>query len=250
MCSRRQNGLARNAMAKKNMAKKKKTASKKSAAAGARTTAAKSGSKSPSARGSSRKKTARKRPKSKTSRHTDAWAALTSEELERRFREMPPSEILDAFERSYTSEVVNVLLDLRRASVRQLFEALAGVRKRAIATIVTLYHYRVYLMNPLPLEVGNERTPNYYAILGVPRDADAEDIRLAHRLLVKAHDIADFSPPMRAGGEERLAEIEDAYRHLHPETRRSQADQLLPNIHYLYPRRDHSWLEATLRILE
>ncbi len=55
---------------------------------------------------------------------------------------------------------------------------------------------------------------------------------------------------MRPVGELRLAEIDDAFRHLHPEEKRSQSDQILPNIHYLYPRRDQSWLEATQRILE
>jgi hypothetical protein len=215
------------------MAKKKPA--RKSPAGGARKTA---------------KTSAGKTTRRRTTKHTESWSAMSTAELEQYLMETPPADILDAFEQSYTTDVVNLLLDLRRSVVRQLFEELARVRKRAILPVVTLYHYRVYLMNPLPLEVGSERTPNYYAILGVPRDADEEDIKLAHRLLAKAHDIADFSPSMRAVGEQRLAEIDDAFRHLHPEARRSESDQLLPNIHYLYPRRDHSWLEATQRILE
>ncbi len=243
------------------MAKKKTTSSKKSPAAAVDATkstqsGSQSGDSSADSKSAASKSAASKRAtkaaakKRRTTRHTDSWSALSSAEIERYFVETPPADILDAFEQSYTSDVANVLLDLRRSAVRQLFEGLASVRKRGISTLVTLYHYRIYLMNPLPLSVGHDRTPNYYAILGVPRDADVDDIKLAHRLLVKAHDSGDFSPPMRPFGEVRLAEIDDAFRHLHPEEKRSQSDQILPNIHYLYPRRDQSWLEATQRILE
>ena len=119
-----------------------------------------------------------------------------------------------------------------------------------MVSVVAMYYYKEYLMNPLPLEVGNDRTPNCYAILGIPRDADIQDIKMAHRLLVKAHDTENFSPPMRAAGLERVAEINDAFRHLQSEEKRRAADTLLPNMHYLYPRLDQSWLKAAQRILE
>ena len=237
-------------LARKTMAKKKATSKKSAVAAVETTKSAKSGSDSGASKGASKRAAKTAAKKRRTTRHTDGWSALPAAEIERYFVETPPADIINAFEQSYTSDVANVLLDLRRSAVRQLFEGLASVRKRGISTVVTLYHYRIYLMNPLPLEVGHDRTPNYYAILGIPRDADIDDIKLAHRLLVKAHDVGDFSPPMRPVGEVRLAEIDDAFRHLHPEEKRSQSDQLLPNIHYLYPRRDQSWLEATQRILE
>ena len=237
------------------MAKKKTTSQKSPAAAVEATKSTQSGSQSGDSSAASKSAASKRATKAaakkrRTTRHTDSWSALSSAEIERYFAETPPADLINAFEQSYTSDVANVLLDLRRSAVRQLFEGLASVRKRGISTLVTLYHYRIYLMNPLPLSVGHDRTPNYYAILGVPRDSDVDDIKLAHRLLVKAHDSGDFSPPMRPFGEVRLAEIDDAFRHLHPEEKRSQSDQILPNIHYLYPRRDQSWLEATQRILE
>ena len=230
---------------------KKKTASKKSAAAPAEKKSGSSASGAGSTKETTaRKSTAKKVTKRRSTKHTDAWTALSTTELEQHFLETPPTATLEAFEESYTSDVVNVLLDLRKSVARQLFESLVSVRKRTIVSVVTLYYYKEYLMNPLPLAVGTDRTPNYYAILGIPRDADLEDIKMAHRLLVKAHDTEDFSPPMRSAGLERVAEINDAFRHLQSDEKRRATDTTLPNMHYLYPRRDQSWLKAAQRILE
>ncbi len=230
---------------------KKKTASKNSAAAPAEKISASSASGADTSRETTAKKsTAKKVTKRRSTKHTDAWTALSATELEQHLLETPPTAILEAFEESYTADVVNVLLDLRKSVARRLFESLVSVRKRAMVSVVAMYYYKEYLMNPLPLEVGNDRTPNYYAILGIPRDADPQDIKMAHRLLVKAHDTENFSPPMRAAGLERVAEINDAFRHLQSDEKRRATDTTLPSMHYLYPRRDQSWLKAAQRILE
>jgi len=169
------------------------------------------------------------------------------------FEIVPPEDLLVLFEESYPSDLVNILLDLKKAAVKNLFEHLGKLKKRAIAEVSTLYYYKEYLTNPLPLDLETETgstVPNYYAILGVPRDVSQEDLREAHRLLSRAHEPAMFSPDRRAAGEERLGEINDAYNHLKNAERRQKADRILPNINYLYPRRDQSWMEALHRIAE
>ena len=55
---------------------------------------------------------------------------------------------------------------------------------------------------------------------------------------------------MRKTGEERLEEINDAYNNLKSPQKRAKADRILPNVSYLYPRRDQSWLEAVQRIMD
>ncbi len=128
------------------MAKKKTTSSKKSPAAAVdETKSTQSGSQSgdssaDSKSAASKRATKAAAKKRRTTRHTDSWSALSSAEIERYFAETPPADLINAFEQSYTSDVANVLLDLRRSAVRQLFEGLASVRKRAISTLVTLYH--------------------------------------------------------------------------------------------------------------
>lgn len=168
------------------------------------------------------------------------------------FEKGPEEKLLAIFDESYPADLVNVLLDLKKATVKRFFEHLATARKRSIADIVTLYHYKEYLTNPLPMRVETElgRTiPNYYAILGVPRDVTEDDLRTAYRLLVRAHATEAFSPAMRKMGSERMAEIEDAYSNLKTPQKRQKADSLLPNINYLYPRRDQSWLDAVIRLV-
>ncbi|HZN60053.1 MAG TPA: DnaJ domain-containing protein [Planctomycetota bacterium] len=165
----------------------------------------------------------------------------------------PADKLLQIFEESYPADLVNILLDLKKAPVKQVFETLSRIRKRAIAESATLYYYKEYLVNPLPLKVDTDAgisIPNYYAILGVPRDASGDDLKMAHRLLERAHDPEVFSQSMRKLGEERLAEINDAYQHLKTEERRAKVDRLLPNVSYLYPRREQSWLDHVTRLIE
>jgi len=188
----------------------------------------------------------------RTCRLTDDLRAMQRSECNDFFESGPEEKLLEVFDESYSADLVNVLLDLKKATVKRYFERLAAVRKRAIAELVTLYHYKEYLTNPLPLKVETElgpTIPNYYAILGVPREVSEEELRTAHRLLVKAHAPEAFSPGMRKSGAERLAEIVDAYNNLKTPQKRHKADALLPNINYLYPRRDQSWLEAVIRLV-
>ena len=189
----------------------------------------------------------------KTTKHVDALLALSRAQQMAFFETATESQLLQIFEESYPSDVVNVLLDLKKSAVKHLLETVAAVRKRAVAEAATLFYYKEYLTNPVPLKVDTEAgiaMPNYYAILGVPRDATEEDLKSAHRLLANAHDPAVFSPAMRKSGEERLMEIEEAYNNLKTPQRRARTDKLLPNVNYYYPRRDLSWLESVHRLIE
>jgi hypothetical protein len=187
----------------------------------------------------------------KTNKHIEHLATLPRSECLDFFEKSPPETLIEVFEESYSSDLVNLLLDLKKATVRKFLETLTAHRKRGVVEVATLFYYKEYLTNPLPLQVETETgaiVPNYYAILGVPRDVSDEDLKTAHRLLSRAHDPEAFSPLVRKSGEARLAEIEDAYANLKNPPRRQSADRLLPNISYLYPRRDQSWLESVQRL--
>ncbi|MGQ9591381.1 MAG: DnaJ domain-containing protein [Planctomycetota bacterium] len=188
----------------------------------------------------------------RTGKHTEALRVLSPYECNEFFERSPAERLCEIFEESYPAELVNVLLDLKKATVRRFFEMLRAERKRGLAELATLYYYKEYLTNPFPLRVeveAGQSVPNYYAILGVPRDAGEEELKTAYRLLAKAYAPAAFPPEMRKSGAERLAEIEDAYEHLKNAKRRAAADRLLPNINYLYPRRDQTWLDAVERLV-
>lgn len=189
----------------------------------------------------------------RTSKHIEALTALSPAERNEFFEKGDPERLCEVFEDSYPAELVNLLLDLKKATVRRFFEVVRASKKRGLAELATLYYYKDYLTNPLPLVIeleSGESVPNYYAILGVPRDATDEDLKTAYRLLVKAHAPDAFPPDMRKSGAERLADIKDAFQHLKSPKRRQKADRLLPNINYLYPRRDQTWLDAVQRLIE
>ena len=194
-------------------------------------------------------KAVKKKAVRRTTRQTEALQTLSRDELEQHFNESSTAEILELFDRSYVSDMVNLLFTLKKSSVRQLFANLASVRKRSVSEAVTLYYYKDYLLNPFPLEVGNNRLPNSYAILGVPREVDQEDLKLAHKLLNKAHQPDLFSPSMRDTGGERLAEINDAFQQLNTPERRQHTNTVLPSMQYLYPKPQQSWLGSVQRIL-
>jgi hypothetical protein len=191
--------------------------------------------------------------KRRTSKHVDMLLQTDLEERAAYFKERPGNDLLQVFEESYISSLVNVLLDLKRSEVRRLFERLVLLRKRVMVPVITLYHYKEYLTNPLPLTISStngEQVPNYYAILGLPRAASYEDLKEAHRLLVKAYAPDALSPAERKAGVETLKEINEAYNALKNPKRREKTDTILPNISYLYPRRDQSWLQAVRRLLD
>ena len=203
-----------------------------------------------------KKKASRKKkatPPRRSSRRTDALAQMEPRERAEHFRECSVGDLLKLFEHSYEGDLVNLLLDLKRSDVRTLFERLVAQRKRALAPAITLFHYKAYLLDPLPLNItgtDGEEIPNYYAILGLPREVPYEDLREAYRLLSRAFESANFAPARRKSGEESFKEITTAYEALKTAKRRAEADVLLPNISYLYPRRDQSWFEAVKRFLD
>ena len=88
----------------------------------------------------------------------------------------------------YCSELVNLLLDAKKASVRSFFLRAISTCKRAITPVVSLYSYRVYLSNPLPLSLkgsDGEIHTNYFALLGVNLNATDDEVTEAYKLLAK-----------------------------------------------------------------
>jgi len=188
----------------------------------------------------------------KTTKHVDLLHRMERDARSAYLESLSRENLVKVFEESHAADLVNIFLDLKKAVVKRLLEVAAAERRRGLLEVAVLYHYKEYLTNPLPLRVETDTgaaVPNYYAILGVPRDASDEDLKVAYRYLEKAHSPDVFSASMRKSGEERLKEIEEAYDNLKSPERRSRADRLLPNISYLYPRRDQSWLESVYRLL-
>ena len=64
---------------------------------------------------------------------------------------------------------------------------------------------------------------DYYEVLGVPRDADTEDIRRAYRKLARENH-PDINKDPEA--EDRFKEISEAYEVLRDEERRRQYDRV------------------------
>jgi len=188
------------------------------------------------------------RPSSKRlARRLEALLLEGRESVESFLEAATLAELREVLEESSSAELVNVLLDLRRSIVKAFFERVVVGRKRVAAPAVTLYHYRIYLTNPHPLQVGatnGETLPNYYAILGVPRDASAAEIAEAHKLLTRA--LATDAPVAdeQDVNEKRRQEIAEAFGILRNPKRRETADRLLPGINYLYPKRESFWLDA------
>jgi hypothetical protein len=204
-------------------------------------------------RGASLPADAAKKGALKTRKHIDLLLAMTRAQREAFLSGASTARLLEVFDTSYEDDLVNVLLDLRKSVVKGVFEALAAARKRVAAAVATLYYYKEYLTNPLPLEVSTESgesIPNYYAILGIPRDASDEELKGAFRLLSRAYDPESCPPAAREAVEGRLEEIRRAFDQVKAPERRARADQLLPNVSYLYPRRDQTWFEAVQRLLD
>src|SRR5262245_49149558 len=125
-----------------------------------------------------------------------------------------PEDIIKLFEESYCSSLVNFLLDQKKSSTKRLFEMMIRHRKRAFLNVITLYYYKDYLINPFPLTLESDTSrdlPNHYAIVGVPRAATSEELRMAHKLLASSFSAESFPPAERKVGEERLREIDGAF---------------------------------------
>jgi len=167
------------------------------------------------------------------------------------FETIGAEELIRIFEESYCSSLVNFLLDLKRSTAKRIFEILVRLKKKAFLNVIALYYYKEYMTNPFPLTLDSETgrdCPNHYAILGIPREISGEDLRTAHKMLLSSFNAEGFPPPDRKLGEERLREINVAFEILKNPKRRKELDTSLPNISYLYPRRDQSWLDAVTRL--
>ncbi len=172
--------------------------------------------------------------------------------VEAYFESISPEEALQLFEESYCSSLVNVLLDLKKSTTKRLFEIVAYAKKRTFLNVFALYYYKEYLTNPLPLTLESDsgkNVPNYYAILGVPREASFEELKASHKLLSASFSQECFPPAERRAGEERLRELDEAFEILKNPKRRKAIDEILPNISYFYPRRDQSWFAAVSRLV-
>jgi hypothetical protein len=198
---------------------------------------------------------AAKRPlgdKRKSSRLLQNLKSLKRDELEQYFEKIRPQELLELFETSYASELVNFLLDLKKITCRKIFESAVRHGKKAYLDTIALYYYREYLTNPLPLEIESNRgesIPNYYAIIGVSKDAADFEIQDAAKLLIKAYQPENFPPQDRKMGMLRLNEIKEAFQQLRSDKRRHELEGLFPSIHYLYPRRDQTWMQMVQKLL-
>ncbi len=168
------------------------------------------------------------------------------------FETIGAEEVIHLFEESYCSSLVNFLLDLKKSTTKRIFELIVRHRKRAFLNVITLYYYKDYLINPFPMTLESEsgrELPNHYAILGVPREVTPEDLKMAHKLLVSSFSPDSFPPSERKIGDERLQEIDAAFEILKNPKRRKELNDNLPNINYLYPRRDQCWFEAVNRLM-
>jgi molecular chaperone DnaJ len=68
-------------------------------------------------------------------------------------------------------------------------------------------------------------THDYYALLGVPRDADAAAIKKAYRRLAMEHHPDRVAPEQKAAAEERFKEITEAYEVLRDAEKRAMYDR-------------------------
>ena len=174
-------------------------------------------------------------------------------ELDRLLLEGPLGQLKELVAGCYCADLVNLLLDAKRSSVRTFFLRAVTSFKRLLTPVVTLYNYRIYLLNPLPLSLtgsDGEIHPNYYALLGVHPSASDEEVASSYKLLAKAHAPESFSPQSRFIGEERIEEISAAHKLLKTAEGRQQVHELLCNQseHY-FPQRQTSWTESTNAIL-
>ena len=188
----------------------------------------------------------------RSSKHIRKLRALDRDAASEFFEKAPAVELLAIIEESYAHELVKLWLDLKKSAVREAFQRIVSQRKRAARPLLALYHYMEYLTNPLPHAVaaidGGEM-PNYYALVGLPRDASLDDVKEAQKLLLKAHEPESLAPADRKAAAAKREELREAFHILAHEGRRALADARMSNMTYLYPRRDTSWLEAVRRYL-
>ncbi len=192
--------------------------------------------------------------RSRTSKVLKRLNQMRRDDQEGYFESVESAELIGLFDGSFPADLVNLLMGLKPFTCRRIFETLVNHRKKAYLDTITLYYYNRYLTNPLPMQVGSavsalQVLPNYYAIIGVAKDATEGEISEAAKLLLKAFDTASFHPSERAGSEGKRTEIRKAFNQLKSEKRRQEVDRELPSINYLYPRRDQSWIANIERLM-
>ncbi|MEC8894919.1 MAG: J domain-containing protein [Planctomycetota bacterium] len=197
---------------------------------------------------------AKKTPeKERSARLIEELAAKNPAELDQLLLEGPLNQLKELVADCYCADLVNLLLDAKRSSVRSFFLRAITSFKRLLTPVVTLYNYRIYLLNPLPLSLkgsDGEIHPNYYALLGVPPNATDEEVSSAYKLLAKAHAPESFSRQSRTIGEERLKELAVAHKLLKTADGRQEVHELLCNQpEHCFPQRQTSWTESANFIL-
>ncbi|MEE3180844.1 MAG: J domain-containing protein, partial [Planctomycetota bacterium] len=144
---------------------------------------------------------AKKTPeKERSARLIEELAAKNPAELDQLLLEAPLNQLKELVANCYCADLVNLLLDAKRSSVRSFFLRAITSFKRLLTPVVTLYNYRIYLLNPLPLSLkgsDGEIHSNHYALLGVPPNATDEEVSSAYKLLAKAHAPESFSRQSR-----------------------------------------------------
>ena len=200
-----------------------------------------------------RKKTAKIAEKPDSSNLISAFEEKGPAELDSFLLEGANDRIKEVVLGCYCSELGSLLLDAKKASVRAFFLRAISTCKRAVTPVVSLYSYRVYLSNPLPLSLkgsDGELHTNYFALLGVNLNATDDEVTEAYKLLTKAHSPAAFSPRHRLRGEERLEEIKMSHKMLKtPEARQEARAILSSHPDYCFPRRDSHWAETAAAML-
>ena len=197
---------------------------------------------------------AKKTPeKERSARLIEELAAKNPAELDQLLLEGPLNQLKELVAGCYCADLVSLLLDAKRSSVRTFFLRAITSFKRLLTPVVTLYNYRIYLLNPLPLSLkgsDGEIHPNYYALLGVPPNATDEEVSSAYKLLAKAHAPESFSRQSRTIGEERLKELALAHKLLKTSDGRQEVHELLCNQpEHCFPQRQTSWTESANFIL-
>ena len=74
-----------------------------------------------------------------------------------------------------------------------------------------------------------EASKNYYATLGVARDAEAVVIRAAYKALSQRYHPDKYPPPERAAAHQRMSEINEAFDVLSDPVRRVAYDEQTPH---------------------
>ncbi len=191
--------------------------------------------------------------KDQSARLIEDLTAKSPSELDQLLVEGPLNQLKELVAECYCADLVNLLLDAKRSSVRTFFLRAVTSFKRLLTPVVTLYSYRSYLLNPLPLSLlgsDKETHPNYYALLGVHPSASDEEVASAYKLLAKAHAPESFSPQSRSIGEQRLEELAAAHKQLKTADARQGVHELLCNQpEHCFPQRQTSWTEAANAVL-